>query len=145
MRSSKHYAASSAHTKQGTVALVTSRVTHEEIQRLPPGTVREAHEDIYALLSGVPLVDEELLVPRPVKAGQGLFGPVVVTQQDLATLRAILPDEDDARHMFQAISNGVEYFVTYDKATILRHRAAIENEFSILVRLPSELVKELGL
>jgi predicted nucleic acid-binding protein len=70
---------------------------------------------------------------------------VVVTQQDLATLRAILPDEDDARHLFHAISNGAEYFVTYDKATILKHRAAIEDEFSILPRLPSELATELGL
>jgi hypothetical protein len=131
--------------KQGTLALVTSHVTHEEIQRLPRGAVRESHEDIYSLLRNVPPVDEELLVPRVVTARPGPRGPVVVTQQDLATLRAILPDEDDARHLFHAISNGAEYFVTYDKATILKHRAAIEDEFSILPRLPSELATELGL
>jgi hypothetical protein len=56
--------------KQGTIALVTSRVTHEEIQGLPPGAVREAHEDIYALLSDVPLADEEFLMPRVVRAGR---------------------------------------------------------------------------
>lgn len=68
-----------------------------------------------------------------------------MTQEDLGKLRAILPDENDARHLFQAISNDVEYFVTYDKATILRHTAAIEQEFSIRVRSPSQLVTELGL
>jgi hypothetical protein len=44
--------------------------THEEIQGLPPGAVREAHEDIYALLSDVPLADEEFLMPRVVRAGR---------------------------------------------------------------------------
>jgi hypothetical protein len=58
--------------KQGTIALVTSPVTNEEIQRLPSGAVREAHEDIYALLSDVPLADEEFLMPRAVTAGPGI-------------------------------------------------------------------------
>jgi len=39
----------------------------------------------------------------------------------------------------------VEYFVTYDRRTILRHTTAIEKEFSIRVCSPRELVKELAL
>jgi len=131
--------------KQGTLALVTSHVTHEEIQALPPGSVREAHEDIYALLTDVPVVDEGLLMPRVVRAGSGPFGPVIVTDSDLASLRAILPDENDARHLFQAMRNGVDYFVTADKRTILSRATAIEQQFAIRVRLPSKLVAELGL
>ena len=57
----------------------------------------------------------------------------------------MLPDENDARHLFQAISNGVEYFVTNDKATILRHSEEIEAAFPIRVLLPSQLVSELEL
>ena len=72
--------------------------------------------------------------------------PVVVSQQDLATLREILPDEGDASHLFQTIGYGVEYFVTHDKATILCHATAIEKKFpSMLLRLPSELATELEL
>jgi hypothetical protein len=77
--------------------------------------VREAHEDFYALLSDVPPFEEELLVGRHCWPKR----PVVVMAEDLGKLRGILPDETDARHLFQAISNGVEYFVTHDKATIL--------------------------
>ena len=93
--------------KQGRLALVTSHVTQKEIQR-GRSAIRDVDEVIYLLLTDVPVPDEETLVPRPVKAGPGLFGPVVVTHQDLGTLRAILPDENDASHLFQAISNGVE-------------------------------------
>lgn len=84
-------------------------------------------------------------MPRVVQAGSGLFGPVVVTASDLAALRAILPDENDARHLFQAIGNGVDYFVTRDERTILSRSAAIERQFAIRVRLPSRLVADLGL
>ena len=42
------------------------------------------------------------------------------------SLKAILPDEDDARHVFQAAKNGVQYFLTVDERTILRHRQAVE-------------------
>jgi hypothetical protein len=107
--------------------------------------MREAHEDIYALLSDVPLADEEFLMPQVVTAAPGLKGPLPVAHEILGKLRAILPDENDARHLFHAISNGVEYFVTYDKATILKHAGAVEREFPIRVLSPSQLVNQLEL
>jgi hypothetical protein len=131
-----------AHKQRGTLDLVTSRVTEQEIQK---GDLPGADEAIYLLLKDVPFLDEEELVPRPVRAGAGLKGPVVVEHPDFGRLRRMLPDENDARHLFQAISNGVEYFVTNDKATILRHSEEIEAAFPIRVLLPSQLVSELEL
>jgi hypothetical protein len=96
-------------------------------------------------LTDIPVVEEELLVPRVVRARSGPFGPVSVTDSDLASLQAILPDQNDVRHLFQAMRNGVDYFVTADKRTILSRAAAIEQQFAIRVRLPSGLVAELGL
>ena len=132
--------------KRGVLRLVTSSVTQEEMQMLPSG-VREAHEDIYALLFDVPNVAEESLFVPPItnRGGSRLMGPVVVTEADLGELRAILPDENDARHLFQSIRNGVDYFITADRKTILSRAAKIEAHFPISVRSPSQLVAELGL
>ncbi len=79
--------------KQGTLELVTSPVTQEEIQRLPAGG-REPHDEIYSLLTDVPVAAEEpLTVVGPVTAGPGLKGPIPTTDKDLAALRDILPDD----------------------------------------------------
>jgi predicted nucleic acid-binding protein len=113
--------------KSRRLALVTSRVAHEEIQKIP-AEVRAQHEVIYALLEDVPAKQES-----------GEKGAV------FSQLRAILPDADDARHVFQALTNGVDYFVTADTRTIVSRRSEIEARYSIKVRLPSELVDELAL
>ncbi len=55
--------------KQGTLGLVTSHVTNEEIQL---GTDPGLDEAIYALIRDVPAVDEEWLFPRPVTNRGGL-------------------------------------------------------------------------
>ena len=132
--------------KQGTLSLVTSPETRREIEKRTP--VHDGDEDIYALLADVPVAEGESLVPRPVTnlGGSRLIGPVVViSNDDLAFLRATLPDALDANHVFQAISNGVDYFVTADSRTILRHAPAIESKYGIRLRLPSALVAEVGL
>jgi hypothetical protein len=129
--------------KAGRLSLVTSAVTREEILK---GTDPAVDEAIYLLLADVPLLDEEALVPRPVSAGAQLYPPaVVLTDKDLETLVRILPHRPDASHVFQAMKNGVHYFVTNDKRSILSHTTEIEKLFPILLRSPSELVRELGL
>lgn len=70
---------------------------------------------------------------------------MVFTDEDLAGLREILPDREDADHVFQAIKAGLDYFITCDKRTILAYASQIESRFPIRLRLPSDLVKELGL
>jgi hypothetical protein len=114
--------------KSRLIALVTSHITREELEKAP-AEVRARDDVIYALLENVPAKRES----------GGEKGPV------LSQLKAILPDADDARHVFQALTNGVDYFVTDDSKTIISRRAEIEARYSIMVRLPSELAAELGL
>jgi hypothetical protein len=49
------------------------------------------------------------------------------------SLKGILLDEDDARHVFQAAKNEVAYFVTADERSILRFREAVERSCRIAV------------
>jgi predicted nucleic acid-binding protein len=130
---------------EGRIALVTSAVTKEEIDRVPLEH-RAPHEAIYALLAKVPVVDEQRLVPRIIQAIRGrsqVIGPLVVQEEDLGTLNSILPDQNDARHVFQALRNSSQYFVTTDRRTILTRAKQIEAAFPIRVVLPSQLLAEL--
>ena len=132
--------------KQGVLRLMTSCETRKKIEKRTP--VHEGDEDIYALLADVPVVEGESLVLPVItnRGGSRLLGPVAVVKDDnLAFLRATLPDAADADHVFQAISNGVNYFITADSKTILRHAPAIERKYDIRLRLPSALAAELGL
>src|SRR5882724_10370001 len=125
--------------KQGALRLVTSRETQKEIEKGTPE--HDGDEDIYALLADVPVVEGESLVLPVItnRGGSQRVGPLVVVTDDLAFLRATLPDAADADHVFQAISNGVDYFVTFDSKTILRYAPAIECKYDIRLRLPSAL------
>jgi hypothetical protein len=132
--------------KQGSVRLLTSHVTDEEIQK---GTNPGLDEAIYALLADVPAADETWLFPQPLivsaTTSSGPRGPVLVKEEDLGKLEAILPDLDDARHVFQAIKSNVTYFVTVDRRSILRYAPELQSSVGIRAVLPSELVAELGL
>lgn len=113
--------------KRETLKVVTSAETRKEIEKRTP--VDEVEAIIYSLLVDVPAVEgEELFLPVITnRGGSRLIGPVtVVKDEDLAFLRETLPDAPDANHVFQAISNDVDYFVTCDKKTILAHAAEIE-------------------
>lgn len=103
---------------------------------------RRAHEVVYELLLKVPTIDEDVLVPRDIKAAPGPKPPVVVQDADLGWLYSILKDPDDARHLYQAFKNECAYFVTTDKE-ILRKAEEIEDRLTIKLRKPSTLVLEL--
>jgi predicted nucleic acid-binding protein len=127
----------------GRVRLVTSPVTKEQIEKVP-AEHRAPHTAIYVLLAKLPTVDEEVAMPIIIKAPPNIYGPAVVQDEDLGKLLEVLPDVDDARHLFQAIKNGSAYFVTLDKKTILAHSGAIEARFpTIRVLTPSQLVAAL--
>jgi hypothetical protein len=110
--------------KAGQLILCTSAVASEELGGIP-ATARAPHEDIYPLLDDVPTVDEQF--PMPKAYGAGAYGAdaygmgPIVEDSDLGVLRSILPDENDARHVFQAAKNGIDYFVTCDERTIVKH------------------------
>jgi len=131
--------------KSGTVALYTSHVAKEELQRKAiPGRLEDL---IYLLIENVPAMREEHILPPafgPKTTGeQYAAGFVRIRDRALESLEMILPDADDARHVFQAAANRTDYFITCDEKTILRHTAAIEAATSIRPRLPSQVVAEL--
>ncbi len=114
--------------KAGWIDLVTSAVVEEELARFE----REGQglqQDIYALLTDVPRVPE---------SEHNLEHPA------FAALTTVLPHLVDARHVFQAVVNGVEYFVTNDVKSIVQHAAAVQSAVGIAVRLPSQLVAEVA-
>jgi hypothetical protein len=125
--------------KAGALVLVTSPVTREELQRIPPDA-RELHEDIYALLDDVPLAQEVQTDSGLTLTGVG-GGPR--ENPTFTSLKAVLKDVNDARHLFQAIQNDVQYFVTDDERTVIRHASEIQDRFGLVVRLPSRLLAEL--
>jgi predicted nucleic acid-binding protein len=75
--------------------------------------------------------------------------PIVSDKQDddlYAKLVAHGLSPKDAEHVTQAICNDCDLFLTCDKKTIINpHRHWIEKTYPIRVRLPSEVVSELGL
>jgi predicted nucleic acid-binding protein len=49
----------------------------------------------------------------------------------------------DAQHLAQAISNGADVFLTRDEEHFVSQRHAIEAQFKIKIRLPSEALAEI--
>jgi hypothetical protein len=94
--------------KKGAIVLVTSPHAKTEIEEAPPEK-RVPDEVIYALLDDVPTVDEQVPGPQVIRAftgGSRFIVPTVVYDAVYGQLREILPDEMDARHIFQAAKNG---------------------------------------
>ncbi len=123
--------------KEGWIKLITSFVTKQEIDRVPE-QARTRHEVIYSLLSDI---------PRAEFSGIELFrvafpGSLGVRQDPLYTeLKQLLPGVEDAQHVFQAIKNKVDYFVTTDDRTILRYKNELESTYGIKAVTPSQLLR----
>jgi len=134
--------------KKGKVSLVTSPVAKEELDKIPKEKYRFKHETIYNLLSDVPVVKEFQWLSRgPMGMGMGMsMGPVGGKRLDplFDKLINLLPDEADARHLFQAAKNNVQYFITTDNKTILSYREQIEALCKVKVVNPQEFIEILG-
>lgn len=121
----------------GTIELVTSDVTKRETDQIPP-QYRAPHEAIYDLLRRVPVAPSHLTATRIVNTGviQGAWreDPLFVR------LRNLLPDAADAEHIFQAEKHGVDFFVTVDQRTILRHKANVEEICRLQLATPTSFV-----
>lgn len=74
----------------------------------------------------------------------GLTSGPIVQDEALGRLLAIVPDQLDARHIFQAARNELDYFITRDKGTILKYAGEIASAAGIQAVLPSELVARLS-
>jgi hypothetical protein len=52
------------------------------------------------------------------------------------SLRSLLPDVEDAMHVFQAAKNGVGFLITADHRTLIRFSADIERLCGVIVLSP---------
>jgi hypothetical protein len=124
--------------KQGNVSLVTSTITQEEIKRIPED-YRRKHDTIYNLLVDLPVMREVfsgggLSLGLGLSLGSGGFHPMY------SKLCALLPDKTDARHIFQAARNDVQYFLTTDRRTILSYKEEIEQISNVKTVNPLEFL-----
>ena len=96
-------------------------LVHAELAKIHE-SVRSLHEAVYALFEDVPTVAEEHRHNTlPI-----MFASITTPDALLVELRGILPGKDDASHVFTAVKNGLDYFVTCDVRTILIHTAKVE-------------------
>jgi len=124
--------------KGGQIKLITSFVVKQEIDRIPEGA-RTRHEMIYSLLSDIPRA--RFWQIRMGLTLMGIGGGIPRQDPLYIKLKQLLPDEEDAQHIFQAIKNQVDYFITTDERTILRHRGELESTYGIRVVTPVELIR----
>jgi hypothetical protein len=120
--------------KLGTLELVASDLVRGEISKIPEN-YRPPHSVIYNLLKDVPLVPSHQRTP-PFRPTDFPFG--VRPDPLLMRLVEILPDADDAAHIYQAAKNDVRYVITADKRTMVRHSVAVTNLSGVTILTPVE-------
>ena len=123
--------------KAGEVHLVTSPVVQDEISRVSNET-RSKHMIIYNLLNDVPRAKFHYTDGGLMTMG---YGGGKREDKLLTELKNLLPDEPDAKHLFQSAKNKVRYFITTDQKTILKHREKIQDLCDVTVLTPSEFLK----
>ncbi|MBL8612931.1 MAG: hypothetical protein JNL38_36665 [Myxococcales bacterium] len=124
----------------GQVELATSEVMREELNRIPPQH-RELHLNVYRALLNVPALPNQVptsrLLPSPLISSGLSEDPLY------SSLRELLPDREDADHVWQASQNEIPYFITVDQRTLLKHKSEVERVHNIRLLRPSVFVTEL--
>jgi predicted nucleic acid-binding protein len=123
----------SLHT-DAKVALLTSPVAKDEIDRIPQA-YRTPHEDTYAQLKSIPSAGYLVL-----DHGFGVIRLGVKQHPIFQSLARLLRDEGDAKHLYQAHREGASHFITVDGRTILSKASEIYSACGVDVLLPSALL-----
>jgi len=123
--------------KQGYIECYTSEDVKKELEKIPEKYKKQIDEaqTIWMLLE-----KSQNFVEKVSRAGWGAVmwgeapwgGGVVDVDPVFQKIRSIFPGEADQRHIFLAIRNKIEYFVTYDKKTILNQAKEHEREIQEL-------------
>lgn len=122
----------------GKLHLVASTEVLGEIEKIPR-RYQGPHLGFYNQLKHLPAAGVSWI--DDVKAA-----PIRTMDSDYATLRGILPDEPDRRHVLHAVRNGVSEFVTVDWHTILKYAPKLEAAFPrVRFGTPMEVVKRRGI
>ncbi len=131
------------HGKKGNLKIITSKVSKDEINKIPI-EYRQKHELIYYLLTELPYVhnfrnvwQNGTIIGVGVGVGFGHYNRKI--DPTLSKLRSLLPHKNDALHIFQAIKNKSQYFLTTDYKTIIKFRNKIEEIHKIKIVSPIEL------
>jgi len=130
---------------EGTVDLVTSELTLMETKAYQHELKRLLVEQTYQHLAKVPMVRWDEL------AGMHSYGdqrtwittPIINNDPDYSALLALRLDIVDAQHLFVAIKNACDVFLTCDRP-IGRRAPAIAEIFGLLVQKPSEFISGQG-
>jgi hypothetical protein len=117
------------------VDFVTSAVALSELEQIP-SEHQTPHLAVYHLLRKVRVLSEPSFT-RLGPSGLPMANPYHLTW---SRIHAILPDDNDAKHVFQASQHRVDYFVTVDESTILKHKSALAVQAGIRAVKPSELL-----
>ena len=123
--------------RNGLVELVASPVVEREISRIPEQH-RTPHSAIYALLKEIPLVPAFRKTP-PFSPLDFPFG--VRPERLLMLLNNVLPDEEDAAHVYQAAKSGIKYVITADVKTMLSRSAEVSRLCGVQLLKPTEFVR----
>lgn len=121
----------------GSLKLVVSEIAQRETAEIPQ-LHRKPHEDFYNILSAVPAL-RPLALTRLGSVGIPMPDPDWALWRNLTRVLS----DNDARHAYQVISYGFDFFVTVDRRTILRHREYLCQTCGLNVLLPSEALQRL--
>ena len=119
----------------GSVDFVTSAVALLELEKIPIEH-QTPHLAVYHLLRKVRVLPEPSLT-RLGPWGGPMGNPV---RRIWSQIQAILPDENDVKHVFQAAKHSVDYFLTVDESTILKHKSDLAAQAGINAVKPSDLL-----
>jgi hypothetical protein len=117
--------------------LCTSEVSKDEIEKIPK-QFRIEHSRVYELLlklNTLPIVQPSMLMLMGV--GGGGVDPL------FAVLKEIPLGDKDAEHLFQALKNNVDKFITTDQKTILKHSSKILEKTGLMVYSPVQYAEVL--
>ncbi len=116
------------------VELFASEHVEEELNKIP-SQYRQQHLDIFRLFNSV---------PKARVGGLTRLGPMGPTanpkRRKMTALLSILPDNDDAWHLFIASSNRIAFFITVDVNTVIKYKIEIKNICGVEAMLPSEFL-----
>lgn len=125
--------------EKGRLRLVTSEMTHREINKLN-GSNRASVEAVYEHLAKVPFIEASILVG--IKSWWGKYGgwnsPIFDEEPLLRAIMALGLGQSDSQHVMIAARNKCDIFLTFDRKTILRFSAELEKLLPMRFRSPTE-------
>lgn len=120
------------------IKLYTSNKVKAELGEIPPA-YREPHINLCNTLASLPVIK---IVRKFSMSPLGL--PIRnVKHRQKERIDRILQGMD-RWHVFIAASNRIEYLITTDRRTILRHKDAVLDAIGVKARSPSEFLVELN-